>query len=290
MLRLLHQTLGHGDAERRQAYIASVQRHHPSPWRYITWTDDMISKCVRHKQPELWPLFSSSLPIIRSDIGRYCILESHGGLYLDSDILVNRNLEEMVQRYSRNFTQIVLAYSPPLLPWRPPGVTNYIMYAPWPRHEFWMRVRHAISTHHPPLLSHLVGALSTNAMVSQTSGNLMLNRVVARLPAASVGGFGEAAVANPFCPVMSWDDRHHRAHAIHVGGTARQDGDSWSSTIVLRSVAIECALRQAVGSEYDGQLPCFSCFAIMLCSAALVGMLLFSQRRRIRRWARSYSV
>jgi hypothetical protein len=290
MLQLLHQTLGHRDAERRQAYIASVRRHHPSPWRHITWTDDMISQCVRHNQSELWPLFSSSLPIIRSDIGRYCILESHGGLYLDSDILVNRNLEEIVQRDSHNFTKVVLAYSPPLLPWKTPGVTNYIMYAPWPRHELWMQVRHAISADRPTLLSHLLRALSTNAMVSQTSGNLMLNSVVARLPTASVGSFSESTIANPFCPVTRWNARHRSAHAVHVGGTARQDGDSWSSTFVLRSVAIECALRQAVGSEYDGQLPCFLWTAIVLCGVVLVTAFLFRRRHRFRRWTRSYSI
>ena len=247
----------------------------------------MIAKCVRNNLPELWSLFSSSLPIIQSDIGRYCILDSHGGLYLDSDMIINRNMEDVVGRESHNFTSIVLAYSPPLLPSMPHGVTNYIMYAPWPRHKFWIHVRHAIGGNRRTVLSVIAEAISTNAMVSQTSGNLMLNHVVASLPFTKFkfGNFNAPEVANPFCPVVDWGKLHRSAYAIHLGGTARQDGDSWSSTLVLRSVAIECALRRVVGSVYDGQLPCFLLVTVLLYGTALVGAILYWRRSH---WSRSH--
>ena len=237
MLRILHQTLGPGDAERRQAYIASVRRHHPHPWRHVFWTDNAIAQCVQQNQPELFSLFTSALPIVQSA--------------------------------SHHFTRVVLSSSPQLLPFGLIGATNYIMYAPWPHHQFWSRVRKDLGTHRPGL-------------VSQTSGCIMLDRVVAALPPTrAVGRFTPPTVTSPFCPIYNWPQPPHDAEvcAVHHGGTARQDGDSWSSNLVLRSVATECALRHAVGTSYDGQLPCIM-WVVLVGFVLLAAVALRRYRRR----------
>ena len=270
MLRILHQTLGPGDAERRQAYIASVRRHHPHPWRHVFWTDNAIAQCVQQNQPELFSLFTSALPIVQSDIGRYCVLEANdGGLYLDSDVWVTQSLERAITNASHHFTRVVLASSPQLLPFGLIGATNYIMYAPWPHHQFRSRVRKDLGTHRPGL-------------VSQTSGCIMLDRVVAALPPTrAVGRFTPPTVTSPFCPIYNWPQPPHDAEvcAVHHGGTARQDGDSWSSNLVLRSVATECALRHAVGTSYDGQLPCIM-WVVLVGFVLLAAVALRRYRRR----------
>ena len=81
-------------------WIKSWPSKHPS-WDYVFWTHEDIRELVNLTMPEYLSLFNSYPGnIYRSDIARYFILYSFGGLYLDLDIQCLRSVEDVVKEHA----------------------------------------------------------------------------------------------------------------------------------------------------------------------------------------------
>ena len=75
-------------------YMNSIPENFPG-WKYILWDNESSREVVNEVAPHLMDLYDSSSDIMKSDISRFSFLYKHGGLYLDLDIKVNENIEDL---------------------------------------------------------------------------------------------------------------------------------------------------------------------------------------------------
>ncbi|MAF24362.1 hypothetical protein CL634_02065 [bacterium] len=75
-------------------YMDSIPANFPN-WKYILWDNESSREVVNEVAPNLIDLYDSSEDIMKSDISRFCFLYKHGGLYLDLDIKINENIEDL---------------------------------------------------------------------------------------------------------------------------------------------------------------------------------------------------
>lgn len=77
------------------AYVGSWDRHHPG-WEHRLWTERDLPPLQNHdlydRAPELVPV--DAIGQLRSDIARYEILLTYGGLYVDCDTEALRPVDE----------------------------------------------------------------------------------------------------------------------------------------------------------------------------------------------------
>lgn len=66
-------------------------------WKYILWNNESSREVVNEVAPQLMDLYDSSSDIMKSDISRFSFLYKYGGLYLDLDIKINVNIEDLFE-------------------------------------------------------------------------------------------------------------------------------------------------------------------------------------------------
>ena len=80
-------------------YVQSWAAHFPH-WRSTMWDDEMIVKLLRERfEPAVLDAYTK-LPklAMKSDVGRYAIVYTHGGMYVDTDMECLRNFEHLLSR------------------------------------------------------------------------------------------------------------------------------------------------------------------------------------------------
>lgn len=81
---------------RWQSLAAGWKAQNPA-FGYWFWTDEDIARLVAGRYPELLPLFEAyAQPIARVDLGRYLILRTFGGVYVDLDCECLRPIQPLL--------------------------------------------------------------------------------------------------------------------------------------------------------------------------------------------------
>lgn len=70
---------------------------HPD-WKYMLWTDDLITEYMHEKHPEFLSIYKKyPYNIQRADAMRYFILYDYGGVYSDLDMYPLENIEKYIE-------------------------------------------------------------------------------------------------------------------------------------------------------------------------------------------------
>ncbi|MFO7562810.1 MAG: glycosyltransferase [Enhygromyxa sp.] len=117
-------------------------------WEYRLWDRDSLRLVLEQRWSGLLPAFDGTpWPGAQADIGRYAVLEAHGGLYADVDTLCVRSIDRLLR--PPRATLVVQDYPPPqfYVPGDPPfkWVTNSIILSA-AGHPIWRPVLTEIST------------------------------------------------------------------------------------------------------------------------------------------------
>lgn len=135
-------------------------------WKHILMTDEDNRNFVKKHFPEFIPYYDSfKYPIQRVDAVRYMWLYVNGGIYLDLDIAVNKNLEKLLKcNYDFYLVQSSNVYS---------TYTNAFMISK-PKVDFWLDVIEEMKKPVPwwCVTKHLI--------VMNSTGPMMLTRVAKR--------------------------------------------------------------------------------------------------------------
>lgn len=79
-------------------------------YKFRLWTDDDISELIGREYPHLFKVFKSTLTgVQRGDIARIVLIHHYGGVYIDLDILVLRDLAELIDF---NEDKLYITYEP----------------------------------------------------------------------------------------------------------------------------------------------------------------------------------
>ena len=274
---VFHQTGPTPLPEWAERYRDTLREWHPR-WGYRFWTDDDLERIVRDHYPWLWDTFRRCAIIQKADLGRYCILHRHGGVYCDTDIYWRGPLDPVLERGDPG--ALWLAHSPRTLPTDAGhDITNYLMASP-AGHPFWLEALREAQRR----LDHKLWpwwAVNESLRVTCTTGAKMLTPL-GRRHSAQI--FREPEVLNLFCahtPVQPG------TVAVHNGGTSRAFGGqrSWSSYAKL--VHHECSLRKSFGVRGNTcQFP--HCIAALYCTLLAVVVVVIGVMAwwctRWRRW------
>lgn len=106
--RHLHQLWKDGQLPRRYADFAATWRKCHPEWSYTLWTDEDLRRLVAEKHPHLLTVFDGySQNICRADLGRYLVLQSFGGVYVDLDCECLQPIDSLVSQEG-----FAIAYEP----------------------------------------------------------------------------------------------------------------------------------------------------------------------------------
>lgn len=104
---------------------------HPD-YKYILWTDEMMSQFIREEYPEYLKTFQNyRYPIQRADAIRYFILSHYGGIYIDLDDGCEKRLDPLltVPAFARKTS--------------PTGISNDVLGSV-PQHPFFLKLRDSL--------------------------------------------------------------------------------------------------------------------------------------------------
>ena len=66
-------------------------------WAYRLWDEDSVEQLCKARYPDLWDTYQGlKYPIMRVDLAKYMILDAHGGIYADLDVLPACHVNEIV--------------------------------------------------------------------------------------------------------------------------------------------------------------------------------------------------
>ena len=85
-----------------KVYQESIKTHHPSKkYVYMFWNDETINAFIKDNYHEFYERYNRiTKNIIKADFARYAILYKFGGVYLDLDIEVYKNVFELFKKTS----------------------------------------------------------------------------------------------------------------------------------------------------------------------------------------------
>jgi len=92
--KIIHQIWYQGEEEMPECYhyfAKHLKELHPD-WEYKLWTADNMIPLINQKIHDEQPRY-----LFKSNISRFEILARYGGLYIDSDFLILKNLEPLMQ-------------------------------------------------------------------------------------------------------------------------------------------------------------------------------------------------
>ncbi len=261
MIKIIHQTAKSEDSISNEfkGFVNSIKRNHPG-WSYMFWSDQDNLDLIQSQYPDMLGVYEKMSPIQKSDIARYCVLHTYGGLYVDIDIWCNKCFEPLIQE-----DKVMLAPSPPLL-FGKDSYTNYIMYSPR-NHPFWVSVLTLIKKR-----ANKRYMLGTNHKVSSTTGNLLLGSCVKKWKGDDITAFKYPDIYNLFCPHNLVELKSRKdVYGFHYGGTSRPQ-NNWSGGVGRAAVLGECRMKKAFGVRPNAyQLPILLfVFVILICMGIFI--------------------
>lgn len=234
---ILHQLDNRKDPleEWTKDYIVTLKHWHPH-WKYMFWDASKLYDLVKSDYLWLLPTYNKCSNIERSDLGRYCILHKHGGVYIDTDMFFLASLDQVIQRAPHGMW---LAHSGPVFPTSKPMLTNYIMASP-PQHPFWLEVLNE-AAHRLNTKKHPWWAVSKALTVPYMTGKNVLSAIALQKDFVNV--FQEPEVLNLYC-------RHTPVTmdcvAVHNGGTSRTfPSKGWNT--LSGFIRVDCKIRKMFG-------------------------------------------
>ena len=255
MIKIIHQTAKSEDSitVEFKKFVNSVKRNHPG-WSYMFWSDQDNLDLIQNQYPNMLEVYEKMSPIQKSDIARYCVLDTYGGLYVDIDIWCNQSFEPLIQE-----DKVMLAPSPPLL-FGKDSYTNYIMYSPR-NHPFWATVLTMIKKR-----ANKKYIFGTNHKVSSTTGNLLLESCVKKWKGNDITSFKYPDIYNLFCPNNLVELKSRKdVYGFHYGGTSRPR-NNWSGGVGRAAVLGECRMKKMFGVRPNAyQLPILLCVLVLIC-------------------------
>lgn len=266
-----------------EKYQRTAQEHHPD-YQYELWGDERLEALVQSEYNWIYEVYTKAELIQKTDLGRYCVLHKHGGVYCDLDVMWFKPISES------NFTGegLWLAPSHPTLPGMGFDVTNYVLASPI-GHEFWLD---ALKEAKRRIQSPSQWWNLFNVYVPYTTGAKMLSSVVQAYnyhvfaPSLIVDLFCEhtPAIESQYTVLRATQASRFRTVAIHNGGPARSFGSKkWSGNATV--VRHECRLRKAFrvrGNAYQFPLVSFLLYGFIayfvIIAAVVAGSVLLSPR------------
>lgn len=90
MVRKIHQIWLQGEEKLPDKYKKYVDKYRtlnaPYGWEYKLWDEKSIRDLIKAKYPELLDIYDGyPFWVMRVDLGKYCILDSEGGILIDMD-------------------------------------------------------------------------------------------------------------------------------------------------------------------------------------------------------------
>ena len=269
MIKIIHQTAKSEDSISNEfkQFVNSVKKNHPG-WRYMFWSDEDNLNLIQSRYPDMLSVYEKMSPIEKSDIARYCVLHTYGGLYVDIDIWCNQSFEPLIQE-----DKVILAPSPPLV-FGGDSYTNYIMYSPR-GHPFWVSVLALIKQR-----SNKKYIFGTNHKVSSRTGNLMLRTAISKWNGRDVTKFKYPDIYNLHCPhnLVKMKQRKD-VYGFHYGGTARPK-NNWSGGVGRIVTVGECKLKKAFRVRPNAyQLP-IMLFVLVLIVLICIGVFIRNRYKK----------
>ena len=80
-------------------------------YEYMFWTDDMILKLITEEYPNFYNIYKlARTGVQKGDIARIILVYHYGGIYIDLDVIVLRDFEELLDM--RNSNKLYITYEP----------------------------------------------------------------------------------------------------------------------------------------------------------------------------------
>jgi hypothetical protein len=214
--RKIHQIWNEERLPPRYASFADGwKRLHPG-WEYTLWTPDAIRQLVAQKHPELLGIYDRYREdMARLDLGRYVILQTFGGVYVDLDCECLQPISSLLPE-----SGVALAYEPEAHARLPKAVERGIPRIPCnaflasaPGHELW------------PIVFEEIAASAGQADVLDATGPFLLARALARycghqpvhiLPTEALYPFtADDCWSGRIHNIEFWEQQTRNAHVIH---------------------------------------------------------------------------
>ena len=96
--RIIHQSYKDWDS-RPHFFNQSPEliKKHMGDWQYMFWSDEDLYKFIKEAYPDSYPIWLTLTPKIkRIDVSRYYLLHYFGGVYMDMDFHLRKNIEPIL--------------------------------------------------------------------------------------------------------------------------------------------------------------------------------------------------
>ena len=157
--RLVHTSWRDGNLPRFQATLRNYSMRVLGPgWLHLLWTDDENRRLVADCYPHLLALYDGyDHHIKRVDMVRYLYLIAYGGVYMDLDSVVLRQLDNILRPAAHGAATAVFGYAHKSNTLSTYGsVANAFMASP-PNHPFLLQVAAALHAHAGRDVLHATG-------------------------------------------------------------------------------------------------------------------------------------
>ena len=260
---IIHQTSKYKLHDQELEYKNILMNIH-TDCRYKFWNDSDIYNLCKIYYPSILTIWNDLLGIQKADIGRYVILYVHGGLYVDTDIIFQQHINNVIPvkyQIDDNINQILFAPSIKSFPIISSiKLTNYLLWVKYPKHpilkiiidESINRIKKKYKKKFPNFtkIPHTTGAV----MITETLNkhNINLKKIV----------FDNKLVidkhsSNTILP------KHYVC--IHIGNTTNKNKIGWNKDFFSNFVDIENKIKHILkikGNTY--QVPVI-CILLIIC-------------------------
>lgn len=314
MIKIVHQTnkvsLSDKEKRRKDQSMECMEN-----WRYMFWSDSDLIALAKDEFPQVLEIWDELLGIQRADIGRYMVLSKHGGLYIDTDVIIKGDLAGVIENYNRtrrdHFAKLktgplYFANSIPSLPsWKTLGqyvvksedqvekltrldretqkITNYIIYSGCRDNPCLnLLIERCVKA----VKKRRLRSLPSYLRVPKTTGSEILSETVRKyLKHNGIGPFEMRQMSFSRCDV--YDLFFHRnvepssAVAVHAGNTVdRNQRCEWNSSALTNVILDgESFCRHVLNMDQDiAQFPFV--LTVLITSILLVCILFVKKIRK----------
>lgn len=152
---IIHQTWKNLDLnESQKRSWQSVEKHYPG-WEHWLWTDELIDQFARQHFPDFVDVWDRLTPFIKKvDTIRYMWMYKVGGVYFDIDVIVNRNMEELLSVANAAYIPCENSW----YNWRKDSeAASPAIVASAPGHPFWLAMLDHIRANHDKYVIEATG-------------------------------------------------------------------------------------------------------------------------------------